>query len=94
MTYRVRLSKQALSDLDRLPDFLALKSPAVASRVRDLLVDGIASLAERPNRGRAVGNGTLRELQLKSGRQGYVLRYRVTTSEVLITRIRHTREAR
>ncbi|MBW8815403.1 MAG: type II toxin-antitoxin system RelE/ParE family toxin [Caulobacterales bacterium] len=92
MTFRVRLSPQALADLTRLPAYLAPDSPAAADRARSLLVEALGSLEEFPHRGRPGRSASYRELPVPFGRSGYKIRYRVTGSAVLVTRIVHARE--
>lgn len=93
MSVRLRLSPRAIDDLDRLPEFVRLSSPAAAVRIRAALVAAIASLAELPHRGRQLENG-LRELPVGIGRYGYLVRYRVREDEVFVTRLKHARERR
>jgi plasmid stabilization system protein ParE len=90
----VRLSPRALEDLDRLPEFLQLINPRAARQVREVLIAGLSSLAEFPDRGHPTELAGYRELSLGFGRYGYVARYRVERAEVLITRIFHAREQR
>ncbi len=94
MTLRLRLSARALRDLDRLPDFLSIANPSASDRVRQLLLDGLASLTEFPARNPNVSRTSLRELSLRFGKNGYVIRYRVSAEEVFVTRLLHTRERR
>ena len=58
-----------------------------------MLEHAIASLDELPERGRPVAPDT-RELDVKFGRGRYVVRYRVSESQVVVTRIFHGRERR
>ena len=92
--HRVRLLPRASDDLERLPRFLDSKSAAAAARSRAILVAAIDSLREMPNRGRPGPKQSTRELVVPFGRDAYVLRYRVDTSEVVVIGIRHTRERR
>lgn len=90
----VRLSPQALRDFDRLPDFLELTNPRAAQEVRGALEKCVSSLAEFAERGHQSEIAGYRELRVRYGRYGYVVRYRVRELEVLVTRIRHAREQR
>ena len=94
MSYRVRLLPGAVGDLERLPRFLDFKSPGAAARSRQVLLQAIASLAEMPHRGRPAAVADARELVVPFGRDAYILRYRVRADEVVVTRIRHSRERR
>ena len=90
----VRLSARAVADLERLPDFLELASPQAAAAVREALATGLSSLAEFADRGHASTVPGYRELRVRHGRHGYVVRYRVKGHQVLVTRIFHARERR
>jgi len=88
---RVRVADEAYRDLARLAAWLAPKSTQAADRAADALTEAIESLAEFAERGRLV-HGRVRELPVKFGRYGYVVRYRVSATEVMVTRLRHSRE--
>lgn len=49
-TYDIHISPVAYRDIDEIIENLNTLSPAVAMRYNDLLIDGIDSLAEFPNR--------------------------------------------
>lgn len=53
----------------------------------------MGSLSEYPLRGRPI-NPSLRELTVRFGRDGYIIRYEVSESEVMVTRIWHSLEDR
>lgn len=90
---RVRVSDAAYRDLSRLAEWLAPKNARAADLAADVLSKAIASLADFPERGRMVGGG-VREIAVRFGRYGYVVRYRVTVAGVIVTRLRHVREGR
>jgi plasmid stabilization system protein ParE len=87
----VRVSESAYRDLARLAGWLAPRSPRAADQAADVLSEAIASLSEFPERGRLVG-GRVRELPVRFGRYGYIVRYRISKAGVTVTRLRHTRE--
>ena len=87
----VRVADAAYRDLARLSAWLAPKSLRAADLAADALTEAITSLAEFPERGRLV-HGSVRELPVKFGRYGYVVRYRVSAAGVMVTRLRHARE--
>lgn len=93
MIYSIIVSPQAGKDAERLDQRLMEYSPTAAARFADLLGRTIASLAEHPLRGRAVGP-TTREINLPFGQSAYVIRYRVAADRVIITRIWHGLELR
>jgi plasmid stabilization system protein ParE len=90
----VVFSERALTDLDRLFDFLAEHDPYVAGRAARLIVEATRILAQHPLIGRPVRDD-LRELVISSGRTGYVALYRLRAGvqQVDILAVRHQREA-
>jgi plasmid stabilization system protein ParE len=94
VTVRIKLSAAAQGDLSRLPAFLSPKSAKAGAKARERLVSAIESLHEFPGRGRPSGRSGLREVFVRFGRDGYVIRYHSSDAEVFITRIFHTRERR
>jgi plasmid stabilization system protein ParE len=91
---RVQITVRALSDLERLFDFLAEHNPKLA-RERMLSVRrALELLADHPLLGRQAEDGR-RELILWRGRFGYVAKYRWVPAEdvILILAVRHQLEA-
>jgi plasmid stabilization system protein ParE len=93
MSREVRLSPAAQRDFDRLVDFLESKSPRAAWRAAEAILAGLSSLSDQPERGRPV-LGEHRELVVRFGRDGYLVRYRVDPDAVIVASIMHTREQR
>lgn len=87
-------SARALSDLERLIDFLAVDAPQTAVEVGELIVTAVEVLERHPLIGRPVDAG-LRELTISLGKTGYVALYRFHPRRraVWVLRIRHQREA-
>ena len=94
MTFGVRLSAEALADLERLPAFLQFANPVAAEKVRVALAEGLASLSEMPGRGRPTPDPDIRDLPVTFGRYGYLISYSAVSEEVFVIRIRHSREHR
>jgi len=91
---KVQVTTRALSDLERLFDFLAEHNPRVA-RERMLSVRrAFELLADHPLLGREAEDGR-RELLLSRGRFGYIAKYRWVPAEdvILILAVRHQLEA-
>ena len=88
----VYFSQRALTDLDRVFDFLAREAPAIATEAANEIVDATKILQRHPLIGRPVGN--LRELVISKGRTGYVALYRYLPkhNRIDILAIRHQRE--
>jgi plasmid stabilization system protein ParE len=70
-----------------------VESPRSAERVRASTIEALESLNQMPNRGRPASEEDFRELVVRFGRTGYVIRYRVRDDVVDVTRIKHSREA-
>lgn len=93
MRFSVELTRQARADFDRLDVWLTARDPQAAAQVADLLEAAIDSLMAYPHRGRPVDE-TARELTIRFGQAGYILRYDVLGQRVFITRVWHSLEHR
>jgi plasmid stabilization system protein ParE len=93
-SHDVRLSIAARADQDRLNDFLAEKSPSAARRANRAIAEAILSLRTMPERGYPSRRIGWRELVVRFGRDGYVIRYRVEPGAVFVARIFHGLEDR
>jgi len=83
----------ALADIARLYDFLAPASSAAAKRAAIVIRDAADQIADNPYIGTA--RAEFREWPAKFGRSAYVLRYCILSSdEILMTRVWHSRETR
>ena len=92
---RILWLPEALTDLERLYDFLVEKDPAAAERAIRTIEGGADSLSEFPERGRPMGDETdHRELFVPFGASAYVLRYRLHHNTVFLIRVWHSREER
>lgn len=90
LTYATR----ALSDLERLSDFLVETDPDAAQGTIDLIVAAVDVLMHHPLVGRIAEDGC-RELVISRGKTGYLALYRYDEErdEALVLSIRHQREA-
>jgi plasmid stabilization system protein ParE len=91
---RLIYARRALSDLDRLTDFLLQTEPVAALETVGLIAEAVQVLENHPLIGRTAEQG-LRELVISRGKSGYVAlySYEVAQDAVLILSIRHQREA-
>lgn len=91
---RVEVTERAMSDLERLFDFIAEEDPARARAQLLSVRRALELLADHPLLGREAEEGR-RELLLSRGRYGYIAKYRWLPAEdvVLILAVRHQREA-
>ncbi len=101
MTFRVRLTRDAESDLDRLFDFLVERELARDGGDLDLpeqamvaLHAGIATLKSSPFTCRKAGDSPLlRELIVPFGRSGYVALFEIEgPGDVVVIAVRHQLE--
>lgn len=91
---RVEITARALTDLERLFDFVATNNPRSARKQLLSVRKALELLADHPLLGRVAEEGR-RELVLSRGRYGYIAKYRWLPAEdvVLVLAIRHQLEA-
>lgn len=91
---QISYAGQAVSDLERIGEFLSKTDINGALQVFDLIDEAIHILTRHPLIGRQVESG-LRELLISQDRTGYVAlySYEKTDDVILILAIRHQREA-
>ena len=101
MTYRVRLTQQAQTDLQRRFDFIIERELAshagdleIAERALTAIRVGFETLREMPFTCRKAGDSPfLRELVISFGATGYVALFEILNGqEVVIAAVRHQRE--
>lgn len=91
----IRWSPAAKTDLQRLYDFIAEHSEEAAQRAVMTLVNAADTLIDFPQKGRPWEHDDMsRELLVRFGSRGYVLRYRYSDNVVFIARVWHAREER
>ena len=85
----------AISDLERLEDFLTRDAEPNPGDVAGLIKDATRSLRDFPQRCRPVPERlNFRELFVEARSQTYVVQFRVTGQDVVIVRIWHGKESR
>ena len=83
----------ALGDIARLYDFLALTSPVAAERAAMCILQGAEKIVQ--NSGIGTPHAEFREWPEKFGKSAYIIRYlEMQTGDVLIVRIWNSRELR
>ena len=89
-------SPDALEDVARLRSFLDQNNLRAAQRAMTLMFTAIERLQDFPDRGRGTDDPGIRQIVLKFGASGYVVRYAVLpeSGDIVITRVWHGREAR
>lgn len=93
MTWRVALTTEAERDLVRLAEFLTRHNESVARRAGAKIKTALRSLDHMPTRARRLSD-ELHEFDIRFGKSGYVVQFRVAHDVVIIARIFHMREDR
>lgn len=91
---QVELTRRAHDDLRRLRAFLAENSPSAAERASDAIVQGMRRLGDMPNSAPKLPDTDIRELVIRFGHYGYIVRYIVVGDRVIVARIFHALEPR
>jgi toxin ParE1/3/4 len=90
----ILLSSDAVEDVDRLRSFLDQNNPGAAQRALATIWTAVDRLQEFPDLGMPTPDADIRQLIIRFGASGYVVRYTALPPDILITRIWHGREAR
>jgi toxin ParE1/3/4 len=92
----ILLSPDAVEDVERLRSFLDQNNPGAAQRALTLIWTAIDRLQDFPDLGMPTGDTDIRQIVVRFGASGYIVRYAalLETKDILITRIWHGREAR
>lgn len=90
----ISYSSRALSDLERISDFLSDEGLEAQLEALDLIDEAITILVRHPLIGRQAEH-EMRELVISQGRTGYVALYshEIASDAILILAVRHQREA-
>lgn len=91
----IKWLQEAKADLKRLHEFIEPHSPNAASQAVLTLIEAAKSLQEFPEKGRPWQfDLNFRELPVRFGSRGYVIRYRLYEDMVIIVRVWHSLEDR
>jgi plasmid stabilization system protein ParE len=92
----ILLSSDAVLDVERLRTFFDQNNPDAARRALALIWTAIDRLQEFPAMGTPTKYAGIRQIVVRFGASGYIVRYnvRTETKDILVTRIWHGREAR
>lgn len=83
----------AVNDIVRLREFIAEQNPNAAKKAAQTIKKAVNKLIEFPNIGKPVEDlPDYRDLHIKFGAAGYILRYRIYKNDLYIVHIRHYRE--
>ena len=89
---KVRITRPALDDLERIYAYISKDNPVAASRVVTRLIDRAMELAHAPYQGREVDEPNARVVVVPRFR--YFIFYTVEDNEIHITHFRHTSRRR
>ncbi|HEY5127061.1 MAG TPA: type II toxin-antitoxin system RelE/ParE family toxin [Bradyrhizobium sp.] len=92
----ILLSPDAVEDVERLRSFLDQNNPDAARRALASIWTAIERLQEFPELGMPTEDAEIRQIVVRFGSSGYIVRYAALPGDddILITRIWHGREAR
>jgi plasmid stabilization system protein ParE len=90
----VVVARRAAADLQRLRTWLSEKDPNAADRAAEAIDARIMRLRSFPKLGPLRVVPDTRELRVRFGRYGYIVRYVLRDDVVVVTRIFHGREDR
>ena len=92
----IHLSPDAVLDVERLRTFLDQTNSEAAKRALALIWTAIERLQEFPALGIATEDTDIRQIVVRFGASGYIVRYALVTEteDILVMRIWHGREAR
>ncbi len=90
------LSPDALSDIERLRTFLGEKNSAAASRALTAIWAAIEKLQEVPGLGMPINDSDIRQIIIRFGSSGYIVRYTLLPErgDIFVIRLWHGRESR
>ena len=85
---KLRYTKRAAAQIAAALDYVAAQSPQCAERIRDRLEVVLLFLQDHPQAGRPTTRPGVRRLVTRP--YPYLIDYRVTESEIIVQRFRHT----
>lgn len=90
------ISPDAVDDIERLRSFLDRNNPDAARRALASIWTAIERLQQFPDMGMPTEDADIRQIVIRFGASGYIVRYAHLREDgnILITRIWHGREAR
>ena len=88
----IRYSREAVSDLQRLREFIEIKNPHAAQKIAITILQGIARLKGFPLIGTKVDRASNPEAVRDLIVGNYLVRYLIQETEIYVLRIWHHRE--
>jgi len=91
----ILFSSEAISDIERVRKFLDIKNPDAARRAIGAIWAALERVEHFPKIGRPIEDGRIRQIVVRFGRRGYIVRYRIQPNDVIfVTRVWHGLEDR
>jgi plasmid stabilization system protein ParE len=92
----ILFASEARSDVQRVRQFLQGKNPGAAARAIRAIWTALAQVERMPEIGTPTEDRQIRQIVVRFGRYGYIVRYTVLPENgaIFVTRIWHGREAR
>ena len=88
----IRYTPEAISDLARLREFIAIKNPVAAQRIAKNILFGIDEIRTFPRMGRHFLRGPQSELMRDFFIGTYTIRYLIAKEEIIVLRLWHGKE--
>ena len=92
----ILLSFDAVLDVERVRNFLEGRNPGAARRALAGIWRALEQVQAFPDLGAVTADADIRQIVVRFGSSGYIVRYAVLpdTGDILVTRLWHGREAR
>ena len=91
----ILFAPDAVSDIERVRHFLDVRNPDAARRALRTIWSALERVQDIPELGRPTEDDSIRQIVIRFGAAGYVLRYTaLSDGNILVLRIWHGREAR
>jgi len=91
----ILFSSEAVSDIERVRKFLDIRNPEAAARAIAAIWAALRQVEHFPEIGKPIKNSGIRQIVVRFGRRGYIVRYRAQSNDVIfVTRIWHGLESR
>lgn len=92
----ILFAPDAVSDIERVRHFLDIRNPYAARRALHTIWSALERVQDIPELGRPTEDEGIRQIVIRFGAAGYIVRYTILAEsrDILVLRIWHGREAR
>ena len=92
----ILFASEATSDVQRVRNFLEARNPNTAARAMRAIWAALQRVEQFPEIGTPTKDAQIRQIVVRFGRYGYIVRYKVlpTNGAIFVTRLWHGRENR